>query len=558
MPSARPPEPTTCPPLPGAGDLPRDGCSPVPAQPVCWKHLGLIWLGGFAAALALYAATLAPDVLMMDSGEYQWSTRLFPHNPLPQGPGNLVRVHFNYLLAAKAFALLVPVGSWFLRINLFSAVAAAIAAGNVSALTFSLTRSAAATVLAFLALVLGQTFWTYAVIAEVLTLQAATLSGELLLLYFWATSGRFRWLLALWLLNGLAAGAHVQNGLATPIYLLTTLIALWQGRIQLRQVLACAGGWLAGFSPYLVFCAQKISESGGWQAALGSATTGAYGGQMWQLHPSMWRVWLKGVMFIVLNYPTGLALLVIPGLAALHRHAAGTAFKWGLVGAAGVNLLFAMTYRVPDQQSFFVPAYALLAPLIGLGAASLFRHPLVWANAFLLAILVVPIYADLPEVLQEPAIASRLPVSPPAQTIAYRDPYEFYLKPWKTGRNNERRYIEEVLAVLPERAVFLCNSTARDGIKAVQVVEGQHAELQLGATPRELADLLETSTDGRARWRQPVYTWAPLGSGVPSAIARHCRFIVREHVWEVLPPEDPQAFRKDLLGEGAATQHTGG
>ena len=313
-------------------------------------------------------------------------------------------MHFNYLLAAKAFALLVPLGSWFLKINLFSAVAAAVAAGNVSVLTFALTRSRAATVLAFLTLVLGQTFWTYSVIAEVLTLQAATLSGELLLLYFWATSGRFRWLLGLWLVNGFAAGAHVQNGLATPIYLVITLVALWQGRLQLRQVLACAAVWLAGFSPYLVFCIRQMADSGGWEAALGSATTGEYAGKMWQFHPSMWRVWLRGVLYIGLNYPTGLVLLVIPGLVALYRNSASAAFKWGLLGAAGVNLLFAMTYKVPDQQSFFVPAYAALAPLIGLGAALLLRRPLAWADAFLLAVLVVPIYAVLPKVLQDPVV----------------------------------------------------------------------------------------------------------------------------------------------------------
>jgi len=262
MPFARASEPASCLPSPMAGDAARSACSPAGPQQAQLARLWLIWLAAFAAALALYVATLAPDVLMMDSGEYQWSTWLFPHNPLPQGPRNLVRMHVNYLMAAKAFALLVPLGSWFLRINLFSAVAAAIAAGNVGVLTFALTRSRAATVLALLALVLGQTFWTYSVIAEVLTLQAATVSGELLLLYFWATSGRFRWLLGLWLVNGLAAGAHVQNGLATPIYLGITLIALWQGRVRLRQVLACAAVWLAGFGPYLVFCIQRWPPAG--------------------------------------------------------------------------------------------------------------------------------------------------------------------------------------------------------------------------------------------------------------------------------------------------------
>lgn len=519
-----------------------------PSQKVSQVLLWPIWLAAFGAALALYAATLAPDVLMMDSGEYQWSTWLFPHNDLPQGPQNLVRMHFNYLMASKAFALLVPLGSWFLRINLFSAAAAAVTAGNISVLTYALTRSRAATVLAFLALVLGQTFWEYSVIAEVLTLQAATLTAEILLLYVWTTSGRFSWLLALWLVNGFAAGAHVQNGLATPIYLAITLVAFWQGRVRLWQGLACTAVWLAGFSPYLVFCIHQLAAAGGWKASMVSATAGGYASHMWQVDPRMWRIWLRGLLFIGLNYPTGLALLWIPGLVALYRNRVGGAFKWGLLGAAGVNLLFAMTYNVPDQQSFFVPAYGVLAVLIGMGGSLLLRDRLAWIGAFILAVQVIPVYAVLPTVLQQPWV-KHLPMPAPSQDVAYRDPYEFYLKPWKTGRHNERRYVEEVLAVLPEDSIFLCGSTIREAMKAVQVVESRHTRLRLDLPTEALADNLQSQADHRNRWRNPVFLWAPKGPGVPGAFSRHCRLIPRGLIWEAIPPEDSDGFLRDLQGQ---------
>lgn len=505
-----------------------------------------IWLAAFGVALALYAATLAPDVLMMDSGEYHWSTWMFPHNDLPQGPQNLVRMHFNYLMAAKVFAFLVPFGSWFLRINLFSAVAGAVTAGNVSVLTYSLTRSRAATMLAFLALVLGQTFWEYAVIAEVLTLQAATLTAEILLLYLWTTSGRVSWLMLLWLVNGFAAGAHVQNGLASPVYLAITLIAFWQGRIGLWQGLTCAAVWLVGFSPYLMFCIHQMAAAGGWKASLVSATAGGYASRMWQVDPRMWWIWLKGLLFIGLNYPTGLALLCIPGLAALYKNPVGGAFKWGLLGAAGVNLLFAMTYNVPDQQSFFVPAYGAMAVLIGLGANLLLRDRLAWVGAFILAVQVVPVYAVLPRLLQEPRIRKRLPISAPSQPVAYRDPYEFYLIPWKTARHNERRYIEEALAALPEDGIFLCGSTIREGMRAVQLVESRHMQLRLDPPTQVLADDLQRRADQASRWRQPIFLSEPRGPGIPDAFSRYCRLIRRGLVWEVLPPEDPDGFLRDL------------
>jgi hypothetical protein len=306
--------------------------------------------------------------------------------------------------------------------------------------------------------------------------------------------------------------------------------------------MACAVAWLAGYSPYAVFCVREIAAAGIWDSSLGSATVGQYGGRIWQMDP---RVWLRGVLYIGLNYPTGLGLLSIPGLVALQRSPLRSTFKWGWLAVLGVNLLFAMAYNVPDQQSFFVPVYAMAAPLIGLGANLVLRSSQSWGRAFVLAVLVIPIYATLPTLLKNPAIAKPLRIPAPSQTVTYRDPYEFYLIPWKTGRHNERRYIEEVLAILPEEGIFLGTSTIHDGMRAVQVVEGRHPRLRLGISNESLAENLQQS-DGGSRWLQPVYLWAPRGSGIPQAIGDHCRYIHRGLVWEVLPPEDPMGFVRDL------------
>ncbi len=111
--------------------------------------------------------------------------------------------------------------------------------------------------MAGLAVGLGQTSWQYAEIAHVLSFQAATISAEILILYLWIRSDRFRWLLLLWIINGFAAGAHVQDGLATPVYLVLLVHAWYRGRVKLRQVGLCLGLWLACFSPYMVYCASN-------------------------------------------------------------------------------------------------------------------------------------------------------------------------------------------------------------------------------------------------------------------------------------------------------------
>lgn len=515
---------------PGLADAPA--LSVRPAMP-----LRAIWLSAAGAAFALYLATLAPDVLMMDSGEYQWQSWIFPNVFLPWGPEGLVRVHYNYLLLAKVFGILVPIGHWAFRINLLSAVAGSIAVGNACTLAYALTRSKPAVILTGLALAMGQTSWEYSVIAEVLPVMAAAISAEILLLYLWTTSHKFRYLLALWVINGLACGAHVQNGLSSPVYLIITLLAFWQGQIRLKQGLLCAAVWMIGFAPYLVFCLEQAYSKFGLIGTLESATKGLAGHRMLVLQS---KVLLRGILSIVLNYPTGLALLFVPGLIQLARSSLPRSFRWGWLAVVGIQFLFVLPYNAPDQESFYVPFYAAAAALIGLGAAAVLKNRLAWGAAFALGLLVIPIYAVLPTLMQRPAIVARLPRLP--SDIPYRNGFEFYLTPWKTGRHNERRYVEEAFAALPPHALFYCVSTASDGVRAVQLIESRRQDVTLNPPVASLSQNVRYLPDGSCEWRQPVYCWAAKGSGIPSALIDHCRFVQQGIVWQVLAPGQPQEF----------------
>ena len=76
------------------------------------------------------------------------------------------------------------------------------------------------------------TFWAYSVIAECLTLCAAILTGELVLLMVFAGTGRTRWFLAAALLNGVGVSNHMLGGLGTPAYAVLTIVWLYRGRLQ--------------------------------------------------------------------------------------------------------------------------------------------------------------------------------------------------------------------------------------------------------------------------------------------------------------------------------------
>jgi hypothetical protein len=139
-----------------------------------------------AAALALvsgvaYVRTLAPGVVAGNSAEYQY---VAPILGIPHSTGYPL-----YILLGKAFTLL-PVGSVAYRVNLLSAVAAALAVAAVYALVFRLTGRRMLG--AALALVFGfaSSFWSAALIAEVHTLNVAFIALDVLLLLRWAARQR--------------------------------------------------------------------------------------------------------------------------------------------------------------------------------------------------------------------------------------------------------------------------------------------------------------------------------------------------------------------------------
>ena len=108
--------------------------------------------------LAMYVRTLAPDVLYGDSAEFQTLAYTLG---VTHSTGYSI-----YLLLARLLGFL-PIGSPAWRVNLFSAVSAAVTLGNVFLLGRYLTRSRIGALLGAFALGLSYTFWSQAIIAEV-------------------------------------------------------------------------------------------------------------------------------------------------------------------------------------------------------------------------------------------------------------------------------------------------------------------------------------------------------------------------------------------------------
>ena len=166
---------------------------------------------------ALYLRTLAPTVLfydrplLLDSAVLQVQAVVLG---IPGGTGSPTWVMLTHLFTY------LPVGDPAYRVNLASAVYAALAVLTLFAAGYLLSRRVSAAAVGALAFGLGVTFWSQAVIAEVYTLNTFLISLTLAVLFLWRERRRDRYLLFAAFLMGFTLTNHMTSGLLLPAGLL--------------------------------------------------------------------------------------------------------------------------------------------------------------------------------------------------------------------------------------------------------------------------------------------------------------------------------------------------
>jgi hypothetical protein len=236
----------------------------------------IVGLGSFA----LYLVTLAPTVLFADGGEFQFVPYILG---IAHPPGYPL-----YLLLGWAWSHALPVGDVAYRMNLFSALWAAVAVAltyqvalkmvrravrGISPIAAHLAAATAATTFA-----VGRTFWSQAVIAEVYSFNAFFVALILLLL-FWLEDapertrpvrGRistFAWRsLALAAVFGLSLTHHLTVLLLAP----GMLAFLWLTRHSLSHRRVADGSRLAApeTRPLSMFAPRSALRRVGFAVAL--------------------------------------------------------------------------------------------------------------------------------------------------------------------------------------------------------------------------------------------------------------------------------------------------
>ncbi len=342
-----------------------------------------VWLLGGGAFL-LYALTAAPSIVALydDSLEFQL---VVPTFGIPHPTGYPLYV----LLGGLWSRLLLPVGNWAWRVNLFSGLAGAGAVMLLFLLARRLqepapgSRSLLAGLAATLAFALSPVWWSQTTLAEVYALHgffvaAILLTGVTVLEVPPPDRSAPPRLTPLFLLLGLSLAHHRTTLLLLPglaVALLWRFPSLWRPRrTWLRWSLALTLPLLL-YAYIPVRAAMGIRDlrgdyvnswSGFWNHVLARGYTGFFQDNPLAVErsPGDWLALFRaqfGWPLLLLGL-LGLAL----GLAGRRRRA------WTLVVLVGLtHLLFGLAYRVPDVEVFLIPAFLVLALGVGRAASSL-------------------------------------------------------------------------------------------------------------------------------------------------------------------------------------------
>src|SRR5215211_1797969 len=214
------------------------------------RRRGAALLGAAVAVFVgiLYIGTLAPTVLpygapdTLDSPMLQTEVAVLGITHPTGYPTYLMLTHlFTYL----------PIGDPAYRVNLASAVYAALAVVAVYVGGLLLSRRDVAAASGALTFGLGTALWSQAVIAEVYTLNALFVSVTIVVLVLWREYRKDRYLLLSAFLMGLCLTNHLTSGLLLPSGLLFVALVDWRRLVDVRLVIGGAWLFLLGLTPYL-------------------------------------------------------------------------------------------------------------------------------------------------------------------------------------------------------------------------------------------------------------------------------------------------------------------
>jgi len=443
----------------------------------------LLAVGVFLASLSLYVATLAPGLLWGGGDFAIFQTRAYSCEIFEQGPFG----HSLWVILAHPFTQL-PIRDVAWRANFAAAVFGATALGFVFLSAWHVTRSEMASLLATGALALSHTFWTYAVMPKVYSLNALILAACSYLLLRWRERTQDVYLCLFAFLYGLSFLNHLVMATVVAGFAAFIGSVLWsrrQSRAVWRSLLLAGLCFGLGLAPYLYLVLQ-----GGSAQSTGRSVAAFPKGLLYALsHPA---ALLNGVGWgIVLGvYQFPIATLVgLIGLYYLWRRDRGSAafVTLAMLGTVAF-LLAAVDPRAGGvyvwNLHYYLQAYVVFAFALAAGFKVLWTR---WcAHSFYRQATIVALSAILPVLLYAvaPSIASTFWQNvPDFRPLPGRDNLTYVLSPWKHHETGARDLGEQILLTLPSHSVLFADYSIWAIVNYLQVVEKARPDVELVGLP---------------------------------------------------------------------------
>jgi len=434
----------------------------------------------FAASLCLYTATLAPGLLWGggDFSTYQTYAYLGHIEDTDVG----IFGHLLWVLLAHPFTKL-PLHDVAWRANFASAVFAAAGLSFLFLSAYELTRSRVASLLATAALGVSHTFWTYAVMPKVYSLDALLLALCTYLLLRWRKTTRLTYLCLFALLYGLSFLNHLVMATAAAGFAIFIGLTLHSQRRSGKIVPALLLGGLSfclGIAPYLTLVCHN--QSG--QHVLETTTSFIKGTLHPFANPAAFLTGLGwGSLLAIYQFP----ITILAGFV-------GAVYLWQRDRDVGAFVTFAVLgpvaflFAATDPSAggvyvwnlhYYLQAYVVFALAIAVGLEAVWerwchgdrrREVLVIALTLLLPVLV---YAAAPPIAG--VVWQNVPDFRP---LPGRDNLSYVMSPWKHQETGARDFGERILAALPQDSVLFADYSIWSVIHYLQVVEGARPDVK--------------------------------------------------------------------------------
>lgn len=447
----------------------------------------------FAVSLLVYTLTLAPGLLWGGGDFATFQTMAFLGSVEDIRGGSGIFYHPLWVILAHPFTKL-PIRDPAWRANFASAVFAAAAIALVFCTARHLTRSTVASSLAAAALAVSHTFWTYAVMAKVYSLNALLLIACIYLLLRWRGRKRGGYLYGFAFLYGLSFLNHLVMATAAGGFLAYIGIAAWSRRRESgfwRELLIAVAAGLLGLSPYLIL----LTRSGTGGSVAGTATRFLQALAFLPTHPRK----------LLLGIGVGLALLLyqfpftfFPGFLGLRQmmiRQKGPE-KWLLGLAALGNVLFLLAALDPRAGGeywwnlhYYLQTYVVFALWIAVGLAA-FWPRIASRKRFLTAAILLTIALPILLYTLAPTLARPFTSNLPGfRPLPGRDNLTYVLSPWKHHETGARILGERILEALPPDSVLFADYSIWAVVNYLQVVEGARPDVELVKLPGRSAQV---------------------------------------------------------------------